>query len=369
MFVFQTDCNEVELKLNRHIFSNLTINVDWLKGLNFKLHNLVLNYSNVEKITDNAFNSDVFDKLLAMTILSNPGNTFLFTSKSLVGLDSLESFFIDESKSFSLSYNIFIPIATTVKIISITNIAKQFDPNFISIEAHYDKLAVLNLSGNNFAGMNFTKNCFENINVILEEFYLDNSRITYLDSNFFSEFTNLRVISLHGNTIESINENFIYESKRTITSINISSASLVNISQDSLNGSNSLEILDLSDNLIQQLQAGTFDNLTSLKLLNLKNNKLKSIPVDLFNHQTDFIEMEINLMDNVWHCDENILYLKKFLLNSKQNVFINACVTPDKHKNQNIKDLWCTNESCNVKCKNTDENILPKVLEIYDKVI
>ena len=136
------------------------------------------------------------------------------------------------------------------------NPIKHIDENFMST----------NILGNlnEFSIDNFTIS----INISIKtEYYQSNKIIKMINSNYFNEMPNLKLIQMRSNQIESI-ENDAFTSLPNLTSLDLRDNKLVHVHfQNMFN----LNLLDLSNNSIEIIN---LINLNNLKELNLNDNNI-----------------------------------------------------------------------------------------------
>lgn len=186
-----------------------------------------------------------------------------------------------------------------------------------------------------------------------------------------SELYNIEILNLQQNNFgDYLANGKIFEAvKEAIKRINLSSANISKLSLETFEGCTKLEHLDLSKNSIFNLPSGIFDDLENLKSLNLQSTQLKFLPNGLFDTQLRTNKLaSLNLLDNQWDCDLNILYLKYFLIMTKSEVSVDTCASPPEHAGHAIKDLWCTVNENTINCMNTTESELESTLKMLNMV-
>lgn len=110
-----------------------------------------------------------------------------------------------------------------------------------------------------------------------------------------------------------------------------------------------VKVLDLSDCYITSIGEHSFDNLGSnLQLLNLERNMLTSLPTGLFsqlhlNSDAGNVNLKIRLIDNLWHCDYLLAYVKHLLVNYTNFDDDMLCVSPEEQNGTQIQNAdLCT---------------------------
>lgn len=125
----------------------------------------------------------------------------------------------------------------------------------------------------------------------LEEKHTNIEKILILDlseqswktiiADTFKSFTQLTVLDLHNNLIESL-EPTVFEGLSNLKQLYLYGNSLNRIKSDTFNSLSKLELLTLDDNKIGVLEARLFEGLASLKQLGLSGNRLAQIKSGAF---------------------------------------------------------------------------------------
>ncbi|XP_070502908.1 uncharacterized protein [Chironomus tepperi] len=364
-------CPSVELHLKYHDFSDETLPDQWLSQLDFSISKLIIEHSNIKTIKNGTFASSIFENLKELIIDHNNETDLVIYEDGLLGLKSIEILKIENSAGLSLTsdYSFLEPIKNTLKEISISYIEEPFNPRLLFEHTELKNLKILHLTGNKFEFIEFTSTTFAGIHENLEEMFMVDSVVTNITADAFAGFKNLRTINLSGNDIEVLDGQFFgSDPDKKLVSVNLSNLNLKLLDIDTFKGCKQLKKLTLSQNSIANLNAGIFDDLESLEFLYLQDNLLTNIPENLFKTQLEFGNLAlVNLSDNPWNCDVEIIHLKQFLIETDAETLINGCTNPNPNLfGKNIKDLWCRQEGCTLTCENTDDTTLPVALQIYD---
>lgn len=201
------------------------------------------------------------------------------------------------------------------------------------------KLLYLNLNGNNLRRV--LSNSFENITEV-QVLDLSNAAISKLNENAFNGLNNLRVLDLSYNTISKIDpktfstnfhleklvlsHNYLSKVTRfdseSLKYLDLSHCEIVTIGRESLSQMPSLEIINLSKNLISRLpdelegenvrsidlsychitgiNNRTFVQMQFLRYLDLSGNRLTSdVKVSYFPHPETLVRLD----NNPWRCE------------------------------------------------------------------
>ncbi|KAK3094725.1 hypothetical protein FSP39_005467 [Pinctada imbricata] len=158
----------------------------------------------------------------------------------------------------------------------------------------------LYLSGNNLTTLRFSTKEVAYFNT--EVLYLNNSRIKYVESNFFTHFSKLKKLMLEHND-------------------------LTDIASDTFSPLLYLEELSLHHNRLVKLRADVIHDLKSLKMLDLRNNSMKYLEED-FLEEIDSLKYfkRIYLGENAWRCNcknadfRKWIDSKKFIIYDRNNI-------------------------------------------------
>lgn len=198
------------MELIKHKFDKNTIYQNWLSNLTYSIDDLLIEQSEIEFINNNSFNSHVFDKLHKLAIRYNIEGSFQIHAEGFAGLNSIETFLIDESASLVLvsRYSILAPIRSTLSEVSINDISEFFVPSQIFKETTFENLRILKMNGNNFEAAEFSNTTFLGAHKTVEELYLRYSKITIISTNAFSKFEKLKILDLVGNELTTLESTF-----------------------------------------------------------------------------------------------------------------------------------------------------------------
>lgn len=329
------------MELKKFKFEENIININWLSDLKITIHTLSIIATEIKLIKSHAFNSETFKYLEELSINLNPSSEFVIEQDGLS------------------------PISDILKEISFIGV-NSFNPKYVFKDTNMKQLRKIYISNSNFEDIIFDSDTFKDVQKTVEELFLIDSKVNHVEADVFFGFLNLKTINLNKNNFESIGSKFFGPLERNIvTSISISESKVKILKSDTFFGCLELENLDLSKNVIEVLPEGIFDNLDNLKQLNMEGNQLTSIPEDLFKDQANSGSLQfVNFFNNPWNCDEKIISLKRFLVNTEAYVEINEC----HNLNTSIIDIWCKRNSCSLFCETTEDLYLESILNIYNMV-
>ena len=170
----------------------------------------------------------------------------------------------------------------------------------------------------------------ENLPASLETLRIDRNRISDIPYSALQSLRNLVRLDISYNEIERSWIGFNH--LRKLKSLNLERNLLLNVPTHL---PENITELRLSSNGITYIYAksagnhGTFRNLEKLSKLDLSSNKLVSVEKGSFDHLLPSVSIELH--DNPWRCDCNLVYLKRWLtsatsilLSSKSDIKCNA---------------------------------------------
>jgi Leucine-rich repeat (LRR) protein len=96
----------------------------------------------------------------------------------------------------------------------------------------------------------------------------------------------------------------------------------------------SFQILFLAESHMSHIFAASFMNLPKLKMLDISSNLLKNIDLKYFANQQQ-LEL-LNLKKNPWICDTNMLKLIEFYKKKKISILTDSCSKFDWSKKKSI---------------------------------
>ncbi|XP_077014632.1 SLIT and NTRK-like protein 6 [Tamandua tetradactyla] len=191
---------------------------------------------------------------------------------------------------------------------------------------------------------------------------LSNNGLTMLHTNDFSGFTNAILIHLGFNNIADI-EIGAFNGLGLLKQLHINHNSLEILKEDTFHGLENLEFLQADNNFITVIEPSAFSKLNRLKVLILNDNAIESLPPNIFRFvplthldlrgnqlQTlpyvGFLEhigriLDLQLEDNKWACNCDILQLKIWLENMPPQSIIGdvVCNSPQFFKGSILRRL------------------------------
>ncbi|XP_069828440.1 SLIT and NTRK-like protein 6 [Dendropsophus ebraccatus] len=183
-----------------------------------------------------------------------------------------------------------------------------------------------------------------------------------LHVNEFSDFSHLLSLHLGFNNIVEI-EPGAFNDLRMLKKLHINHNSLEILQENTFSGLENLEFLQADNNFITTIEANTFSKLNRLKVLILNDNAINFLPANIFrfvplthldlrgNHLQNlpyvgFLEhigriIELQLEDNKWLCNCDLLQLKTWLENMPRQSTIGdvVCFNPPDLKGVILRKL------------------------------
>uniref|UniRef100_A0A3P9L107 Si:ch211-191d15.2 n=1 Tax=Oryzias latipes TaxID=8090 RepID=A0A3P9L107_ORYLA len=145
----------------------------------------------------------------------------------------------------------------------------------------------------------------------LESLLLQENRITYITSGALRQLRNLTRLDLEDNRISAIQSGALLGLKR-LQVLTLKGNKLRSLP---LNLPSSLMHLDVSENCISSLHLPSLAALVNLQVLKINSNCLRSVPENTFDSMPRLRSVDLN--NNLWVCECNILYLYRWLLSGR----------------------------------------------------
>lgn len=145
----------------------------------------------------------------------------------------------------------------------------------------------------------------------LESLLLQENRITYITSGALRKLGNLTRLDLEDNRIRAIQPGAL----EGLIKLQVLTLKGNQLKRLPLNLPSSLTHLDLSANCISALDLPSLSTLVNLQVLKINSNCLRSVPESAFDGLPHL--RSVDLTNNLWVCECDILYLYRWLLNSR----------------------------------------------------
>ncbi|XP_044761422.1 chaoptin [Coccinella septempunctata] len=154
-------------------------------------------------------------------------------------------------------------------------------PKLTSLQLDYNRIAAL--SGD----------LLRSIAAQVTTLVISKNIIRELPQASFQYFQQLERLDLSRNLISNLNSNAFLGLESSLTHLDLSRNKISAFSGTPLSLTK-LKVLDLSENNLAQVTKGTFNLLSSLSHLNLSSNQLRSIPADLFQKATTLESIDLS---------------------------------------------------------------------------
>lgn len=247
-----------------------------------------------------------------------------------------------------------VPLLTSLQLYH-ANLSK-LPSELLSVVPH---LITLDLTGNQL--VHLPPNIFGHSSLIT--LVIKNNQLEKADAAWFNGNSSLTLLDLSGNRLTSIPA-ALFQRLPDLQNLDLSDNNLKELHAETFKSLQNLETLNLAGNKLSSLKAATFSQNLNLKQMFLQENQLQELPATLLQslqhlellllNQNQLRHLSTGLLDgrkssfqiiltkNPWECDENMEYLRKWLVVHPQNVlFLEevACESPETLKHQQIRFL------------------------------
>lgn len=138
-----------------------------------------------------------------------------------------------------------------------------------------------------------TKNMMKNFSAMLS-IDLRGNEIAEIDNETFSDNTKLEKVDLMLNRLTKITKRVFYGDFNELQEINLSHNLLDTIEPGSFDKVPNLEMIDLSCNCLKHVHSDVFKKNSDLRQVYLQSNDLVKIGYDLFNSKTDLLVLDLS---------------------------------------------------------------------------
>ncbi|XP_037634665.1 slit homolog 3 protein [Sebastes umbrosus] len=159
----------------------------------------------------------------------------------------------------------------------------------------------------------------------LESLLLQENRITYITSGALRQLGNLTRLDLEDNRIRAIQPGAL-QGLNKLQVLTLKGNKLTSLP---LNLPPSLTHLDLSANCISVLDLPSLSALVNLQVLKINSNCLRSVPERAFDGLPRL--RSVDLANNLWVCECDILYLYRWLLSGRLRMATDLVCTEPVH--------------------------------------
>ncbi|KAM3611046.1 uncharacterized protein V6R79_012804 [Siganus canaliculatus] len=159
----------------------------------------------------------------------------------------------------------------------------------------------------------------------LESLLLQENRITFITSGALRKLGNLTRLDLENNHIRAVQPG-AFQALGKLQILTLKGNKLTSLP---LNLPPSLSHLDLSANCISVLDLPSLSALVNLQVLKINSNCLRSVPESAFDSLPRL--RSVDLTNNLWVCQCDILYLYRWLLSSRVRTATDLVCTEPVH--------------------------------------
>ncbi|XP_078678017.1 uncharacterized protein LOC144914261 isoform X2 [Branchiostoma floridae x Branchiostoma belcheri] len=173
----------------------------------------------------------------------------------------------------------------------------------------------------------------QNLPTGVTHLHLQNNLITKLNQSDFSQYGNLTNLDLGNNDISEIQAGTFYPTPELRT-LSLSHNKLTSLRSDMFAGLGILDSLYLDNNEIADIQAGTFNETSGLGTLHLQHNRITVLKADIFSKLSTI--STVNISNNPWQCDCNMVPFRQKM---KGSYLFEDQITCEGHRGQKLKDI------------------------------
>lgn len=159
----------------------------------------------------------------------------------------------------------------------------------------------------------------------LESLLLQENRITYITAGALRHLGNLTRLDLEANRIRAIQPGAL----EVLNKLQVLTLKANRLTSLPLNLPASLTHLDLSANCISVLHLPSLSSLVNLQVLKINSNCLRSVPENAFDSLPRL--RSVDLTNNLWVCECDILYLYRWLLSGRLKMATDLVCTEPLH--------------------------------------
>lgn len=238
--------------------------------------------------------------------------------KAFEKLSKLEELYLGHNILSTIPSGTLQPLKKLTILYGNNNDMKKIPPEFF---ANLDNLVKLRLDGNT---LQFLKDTDFKSLTSLHYLHLESNQLQHIHPNAFSKLSNLRFLNLSLNKQKALRNVLTFSQLKALTTLLLSDNEIQHISKGVFQNLQKLSKLALSNNRISHLDDGALQGLSSLREFLIDGNKLVEIPAGVLDslasiEELDFSRNRISKVDSLAFSqlkDLKVLKLKNNMLTS-----------------------------------------------------
>ena len=274
---------------------------------------ILLNFNPIREIESDAF----FNRSGAIHLELKENNLFRIRRKTFNGLSDLNYLMMNSNKITRIHANIFrfhfedlseldlsynsIPFITLGSFSGLIKLDKLNLSNNRLVEIHPNafielkNLKFLDLSENQLTELN--SNIFQNLE-LLTDLNLSGNGLVKIGCNLFKNLKNLQDLRLNSNRISEIHSEALKHLKH-LTTLDLSENQLKYINRQLFQATSGLENLFLENNQIRDIDSHAFYRCRNLQVLNISNNRLTNFYIVFTSISFQVLDLSLNRIDRL----------------------------------------------------------------------
>lgn len=198
------------------------------------------------------------------------------------------------------------------------------------------------MNENDIASLNREE--FNSLGLInLQKIFLKKSNIKYLHKETFKNLKILIELDLSENLIEQLDKQ-IFSGNDRLRILYLYSNPIKALLPEQFPLLSHLRTIDLHDCLISSIDSTSFSNVEALEYLNFESNKLQSLPHNVFTHMKNLKTLLLD--ENPWNCDCKLKNFRNWYVKTKLNRISLLCKAPQSLIDQSWEEIGESEFGC-----------------------